>query len=256
MNPVDEPTTVVRGDVAADMVAYAREKLVALALDAPGPVLDLQLRLDHHGDPARDCPNHVEVAINLDGRPIHARGTAATMTEAIDSALTRLRRRLESCAEQPQSVLLRHRDGRSWHHGDRPSERTRYFPRPPEEREIVRRKTFAMSSESIEGALFDLEALDHDFFLFVNDETGEENVVYRENGDYGLMQPTPTAAAVERVGIALRTGSRPHRMKLRDACDALDQTEVPFVFYIDVETGRGRIVYRRYDGHYGLVTPA
>ncbi|MBO1414556.1 sigma 54 modulation/S30EA ribosomal C-terminal domain-containing protein, partial [Streptomyces sp. FH025] len=30
----------------------------------------------------------------------------------------------------------------------------------------------------------------------------------------------------------------------------------PFVFYTDTSTGRGNVLYRRYDGHYGLITPA
>ena len=28
----------------------------------------------------------------------------------------------------------------------------------------------------------------------------------------------------------------------------------PFVFYRDSETSEGRVLYHRYDGHYGLIT--
>lgn len=38
-----------------------------------------------------------------------------------------------------------------------------------------------------------------------------------------------------------------------DSC--LDETDAPFVFYVDAQTGRGHAVYRRYDGHYGVVSP-
>jgi Sigma 54 modulation/S30EA ribosomal protein C terminus len=27
----------------------------------------------------------------------------------------------------------------------------------------------------------------------------------------------------------------------------------PFVFFVDPETGRARLLYHRYDGHYGLI---
>ena len=27
------------------------------------------------------------------------------------------------------------------------------------------------------------------------------------------------------------------------------------VFFVNAETGRGNVIYRRYDGHYGLITP-
>jgi hypothetical protein len=30
----------------------------------------------------------------------------------------------------------------------------------------------------------------------------------------------------------------------------------PFVFYLDGESGEGRVLYLRYDGHYGLITLA
>ena len=39
----------------------------------------------------------------------------------------------------------------------------------------------------------------------------------------------------------------------------VDLDIVPFVFFVDDQSGRGRVVYRRYDGHYGhygLITPA
>jgi ribosome-associated translation inhibitor RaiA len=250
-----QPTVVVRGEVPTTMVAYGREKLAAVAAIAPGPVLDLELRLDHHVDPARERAYHVEVVLNLDGQPIRARRSAATITEAIDRAVARLRRQVEARAERPQSKVLRHRDLTSWHHEDRPAERGHFFPRPKEEREIIRRKTFALRPESIEEALFDLDALDHEFFLFVNDETGEENVVARDESGYTLLQPTPTPDAIDRVGVELRTGRPPGEMQLGEACEVLDETDQPFVFYIDSAVGRGRVVYRRYDGHYGLITP-
>jgi hypothetical protein len=28
------------------------------------------------------------------------------------------------------------------------------------------------------------------------------------------------------------------------------------VFYLDADHARGRLLYHRYDGHYGLITPA
>ncbi|MEV7189390.1 sigma 54 modulation/S30EA ribosomal C-terminal domain-containing protein [Kitasatospora sp. NPDC093102] len=36
----------------------------------------------------------------------------------------------------------------------------------------------------------------------------------------------------------------------------LDLSGLPFVFYTDAATGRGNVLYHRYDGHYGLITPA
>ncbi|MEV7027010.1 sigma 54 modulation/S30EA ribosomal C-terminal domain-containing protein, partial [Kitasatospora sp. NPDC093558] len=44
-------------------------------------------------------------------------------------------------------------------------------------------------------------------------------------------------------------------LDLRQAARQLWLTGRPFVFHADPGDGRGRVLYRRYDGHYGLITP-
>ena len=55
---------------------------------------------------------------------------------------------------------------------------------------VVRAKRFAMKPMSVEEAVVQMELVDHAFFLFMNDATGDHNVLYRRNdGDYGLIEP-------------------------------------------------------------------
>jgi putative sigma-54 modulation protein len=55
---------------------------------------------------------------------------------------------------------------------------------------VVKRKRFIVKPMRIEQAIEQMEFLDHDFFLFVNDEDNSVNVVYRrKDGNYGLIQP-------------------------------------------------------------------
>jgi len=251
---VREATVVARGDVSDEMVEYARDRLRPIVAHASVPVLGLEVRLDRHADPARDRPNHVEITIDLDGTPVRAHRSAATMTEAIDATVARLRRRVESANENPQSRQLRHRDLESWHHGDPPTERRHIYPRPVEDRALVRRKSYALRAESIEEALFDLETLDHDFFLFVDAETNAEAVVYRAGDGYGLMQRIPTPARITQVEIPLHVGPPPATMTLQEALTLLDETDPPFNFFVDTTTGHGMVAYRRYDGNYGLIS--
>ena len=55
---------------------------------------------------------------------------------------------------------------------------------------IVREKSHPMSRMTIEEAASQMDLLGHDFYLFLNAETGASNVVYRRHdGDYGLIVP-------------------------------------------------------------------
>jgi len=251
-----EPTIVVHGDVPDSMVAYGREKLLGvLGHSRSSSVLAAEIRLDHHGDPARERPNYVEMTVDLGGVVVRAHRHAETMTEAIDRSAERLRRRVEAATERPESLRRRHRDEQGWHHDDQPAERSHFYPRPIDERSVVRRKTFAMRSESIEDALFDLERLDHDFFLFVHDETGAEAVVYRVGDGYGLMERVPTPETVKQVEVPIELGPAPARTSVDAALTVLNETEAPFEFFVEETTGQAVVVYQRYDGNYGLITP-
>jgi len=53
----------------------------------------------------------------------------------------------------------------------------------------IRRKTFTLKPMSTEEAIMQMNLLDHEFFVFKDDKTGEVNVVYkRKDGDYGLIE--------------------------------------------------------------------
>ncbi|GAA4367827.1 ribosome hibernation-promoting factor, HPF/YfiA family [Agromyces bauzanensis] len=53
---------------------------------------------------------------------------------------------------------------------------------------VIRRKVFAASPMTVDDALYYMELVGHDFYLFVDSETGRPSVVYRRKGwDYGLI---------------------------------------------------------------------
>ena len=55
---------------------------------------------------------------------------------------------------------------------------------------LVRTKRFAVQAMSPDEAASQMELLGHQFFLFINSESDELNVVYlRKDGNYGLIQP-------------------------------------------------------------------
>ena len=46
------------------------------------------------------------------------------------------------------------------------------------------------------------------------------------------------------------------RLPVAEATARLEAAGRPFLFFVDSHTGRGSLIYHRYDGHYGLIAPA
>ncbi len=55
--------------------------------------------------------------------------------------------------------------------------------------EIYKKKVFSIDPMLVEDAKYALERLDHNFYIFLNAESGKVNVLYRRNdGKYGLIE--------------------------------------------------------------------
>ncbi len=53
---------------------------------------------------------------------------------------------------------------------------------------VIRTKVFAASAMSVDDALYNMELVGHDFYLFIDAETHRPSVVYRRKGwDYGVI---------------------------------------------------------------------
>ena len=53
---------------------------------------------------------------------------------------------------------------------------------------VIRTKVFAASPMSVDDALYNMELVGHDFYLFIDKETHRPSVVYRRKGwDYGVI---------------------------------------------------------------------
>jgi hypothetical protein len=66
----------------------------------------------------------------------------------------------------------------------------------PYEPVVTKIKSFDLSKPiSVKEAIFALDYIDHDFYVFRDEETNEISVVYKRNaGGVGLIQPSPTSS--------------------------------------------------------------
>lgn len=118
----------------------------------------------------------------------------------------------------------------------------------------MRRKTFALAPMTPDEAAYEMDLLGHDFYLFTDSRSGKEAVVYRDGeGRFAIRgEAVPDGESATLVELA---GSAP-TLAEAEAVTRLDLGGEPFVFFLDSQTGHGRVLYLRYDGHYGLITAA
>lgn len=251
---------VARDEAAGAVKAYAEQKIRRVVTLAGEPVLYARVKLATAPDPAVERPASAQATLDVNGRLVRARVAAHTAREAVDLLERRLRDRLEHRAEH--ELALRHAVPAAgpgeWRHGQERGERPAWFDRPVDEREVVRRKTFSVGELTVDEAAFDMEMLGHDFHLFRELATGDEAVLYRKaQGRYGLrrVQHSPVAPVAAMVPLDLDESPAPV-LSIDEALAWLSDTGEPFVVFSDPDTARGTVAYRRYDGHYGLITPA
>lgn len=254
-----EVPVVTKGQVAPDAVDYARLKIAHAARHGSAPALHAVVRLTQAADPAQVRPAIAEATLDLGGSIVRAHVAATTMLEAIDLLDERLRRRIDEGEDRRRALHLRHRDDGpgEWRHGSVPSERPHRFERPVEDRELLRHKSFAVAQQTVDEAVLDLEALDHDFFLFRDERTGCDAVLWRRNAHYALIESDGEGGAAPDTVAEVEVERRPvERLSVEEAIEHLDLVSEPFVFFVNAATGRGNVAYLRYDGHYGLIEPA
>lgn len=247
-----------KGEVGEDAKHRAKEAIVALATKFEKPVLFARVKLAWEPDPARLQPALVQATLDVNGEVVRAQVVARTLFEAVDLLVERLRDRLEHRAKHygMSPHLGAVPEVGEWRHQNLPTSRPSYFDRPVEERQLVRHKTFAGGELTVEEAIFDMEEMDYDFYLFYDLAAGTDSLVERqEDGSYRLVRAKASDMALGPGAALVEVAEAPAPiLTLQEALERLNVSGEPHVFFVNALTGRGDVVYRRYDGHYGLIT--
>lgn len=253
------PTQIlVDGDVTQGDVDYGWRRLLPVVEKVDEPVHLVRMKLSL-AEPNRERRAGAQVLVDVRGDLVRAQVAADTMPEAIDLLKDRLRSRLDHRSERRKARRNRATESPAgeWRRGDFSADRPVRYDRPREERELVARKSYALDEITPDEAIFDMEQLDHDFYLFRDLTSGGDAVVARqENGNYLLARTQNQQADLGPSAFEIQISEgAPPRLSVDDAIRDMETLDVPYVLFIDDDSGRGEVVYHRYDGHYGLISP-
>jgi ribosome-associated translation inhibitor RaiA len=191
-------------------------------------------------------PYVADAVVRFDGRPLRAHTTGGSPLEAADAAAEHLRRQLRRVVDT--QVALRNEP--------RVLDRPERDLKPPEERRIVHRRTYLSVPISTVEAVNELLDMDVEFFLFRHARTEEDVVVYlRDDGRIGLLHPPGSALADEDDIVVPEPSRYSEPLTLEKGRTEMDMLGHRFLYFIDAEDGRGKVLYLRHDGDYGLVEP-
>jgi ribosomal subunit interface protein len=186
-------------EVDERFLASVREKLGRLAkLDPKADRVDVEVAEERNPRQA-DVRMRVELTCRTRGPVIRAEASAADEHAALDLAIGKLDMRLRRAA-----------DRRRVHHGNRtpvsvaaataavvvPTAAPDDVPDSLDGEDVgepapfvVREKLHFAAPMNLEQALFEMELVGHDFYLYVDDRDGTPSVVYRRRGyDYGVVR--------------------------------------------------------------------
>ncbi len=126
----------------------------------------------------------VEVTIPFNGRIVRVEEACDDMYNAIDEAVESLEKQIRKHKTKLQNKK----------HSNESIKFENIEPLDMEDEEqefkVVKTKRFAIKPMNIEEAILQMDLLRHNFFVFLNADTEEVNVVYKRNDEnYGLIEP-------------------------------------------------------------------
>ncbi|SHN46986.1 sigma 54 modulation/S30EA ribosomal C-terminal domain-containing protein [Cryptosporangium aurantiacum] len=228
------------GQLPSDVAGYARAAVRAAIGHRRDPILRADLRIVRYADPALPRPVASYATVNVNGTRVRVHTTARTPYEGLDE----LRQELTAAFERLD------RNRREDAHRRPP---TAGLPAAPR----IRVPGVVSGGCTIDEAIAVLDLLDRNFELFRDVGTGEDTLLHRAGPTgYRLVQARRQPLGARPSTPVSIAGDPALRLSVEVAAVRLARSEQPFVFFTDVATGRGTVLYVRRDGDYGVVTLA
>jgi putative sigma-54 modulation protein len=171
-------------EIADDIRDLAHEK-VEHAGRIFDDVTNVDVEFSENGNPRQtDGRYRVEITSTAAGQIVRVESDAFDARAALDTASDKYERQLRRLKER-----LIQRSRKASHKDLNPPGDTA-DDLHDRDAVIVKRKRFAMRPMSVEEAVLQMEMIGHDFFVFLDADTGKQSVIYhRRDGDLGMIEP-------------------------------------------------------------------
>lgn len=174
-------------DVSEALENYIKKKLMKLNRFSDR-ISEIEVILITQNSKTSGDSHKVEATIRMNGKIIRAQESSPDMYASVDLVVDKLERRIKTFKGKLIDRWRNIREENVKPEITSSEEDKETFEGELSDR-IVRRKRLNISPMSVEEALLQMELLGHDFFIFINADTSEVNVVYlRKEGGYGLIE--------------------------------------------------------------------
>jgi putative sigma-54 modulation protein len=168
-------------ELSEDLKERAEEKIKNKITKHFDRLMKIEVELKFEKNPKINKNNIVEVTVFTGGEIIRVEEAGQDMFEAIDRVGNKLERQIR-----------RFRD-KTIQHGRKATNSKIALTQEiseDDQKKVVKIKNFYIKPMSNEEAIMQMELLGHDFFVFINAETGNTAIIYkRKDKNYGLIEP-------------------------------------------------------------------
>ncbi|XGV95624.1 MAG: ribosome-associated translation inhibitor RaiA [Leptolyngbya sp. BL-A-14] len=177
-------------EITDSLREYVTSKIEKAVSHYQNLTTEVDVHLSVAKNPRVNSKQTAEVTIYVNGSIVRAEEGSESLYASIDLVADKISRQLRKYKEKRQEqsqAPVKTAEVLS----DQPVVANLIQDRSPAlPHQVVRTKYFAMPPMTTQEALEQLELVDHDFYMFLNSETGEINVIYERNhGGYGVIQP-------------------------------------------------------------------
>ena len=177
--------------VAATATArrYVEEKIGGVVEKYAGVSQRCDTHLSVMRNPAVADSDVAEVVVFCKGEVVRAEERSPSMYSSIDLVADKVARKLRKVKERKEGKRSKPKLKVSLAEA---IESTALEEEPPlfDATTLIRKKKYPMPEQSLVDAMVCMDGLDHDFYMFTNEETGKINVMYkRKEGGLGLIEP-------------------------------------------------------------------